>query len=91
MNERFFVITNRAAHDGFVTSEDMGNVRSNQNPHGWTYQDLEGSLYGIIEAGGALLLPARPEREEVGDLRWRHDEGFTKYDTDRSAVTMRHT
>ena len=39
----YLVIVNRAAHDGYIQKVNMDNSWSNENPHGWTYQQICGS------------------------------------------------
>lgn len=44
---KYFVIVNRAEHSGYVAKVDMDKIWNNQNPDGWTYQDLTGP-YGQV-------------------------------------------
>lgn len=49
MNSRYkyFVVVNYAAHSGYTVMVDMDDIWGNDNPDGWTYQDLT-APYGSI-------------------------------------------
>jgi len=60
--ETWFAVANVAANEAFVTSRLDANIWSNDNPTGWTYQEVRGF-------GGTILgeFDTQPEAEAAVD------------------------
>lgn len=56
----YFVVGNIAEHSGFVTSREDSDVWTNENPSGWTYQEVTGAHGRILDE--------RPTQEEADQV-----------------------
>lgn len=57
----FLVITNTAEHSGLVAQKDQKDIWSNNNPSGWTYQEVAGTF-------GTVYLETEDENEAYSAL-----------------------
>lgn len=82
MNKCWMVIGDVGAHEGRVVEVDLDDARTDENPGGWTYQELTGAHGAVLSehaapeaAAAALEGWERCDAREKGQYCYSHNPG----------------